>query len=184
MLGRCGIDIRGRSRKLYLNYRTTDEIRKVAVALLEGRDIDDLDGGRDDNHRYKSLSHGPVPEVISAGSSAEAVAVTVDRVAAWSVPDEAGSLPSICIMTPSKALRENVSAALGSRRIRASVIESETVDTADSGAVRIATMHRAKDLEFDRVVVLALPGRHRAEAFEQLVYVSLTRARSMAVMIR
>lgn len=61
-MGRCGIDIRGRSRKLYLNYRTTDEIRKQAVALLEGRDIDDLDGGQDDNRRYKSLSHGPVPD--------------------------------------------------------------------------------------------------------------------------
>ena len=38
VLGRCGIDIRGRSRKLYLNYRTTDEIRKYAVGLLEGRE--------------------------------------------------------------------------------------------------------------------------------------------------
>jgi hypothetical protein len=47
-MGCCGIDIRARSRKLYLNYRTTDEIRKQAVALLEGRDIDDLDGGQDD----------------------------------------------------------------------------------------------------------------------------------------
>lgn len=81
-------------------------------------------------------------------------------------------------------VRENVSAALDSQGIRASIIESKTVGPADSGAVRIATMHRAKGLEFDRVVVLAFPGRRRAEAFEQLVYVSLTRARSMAVMIR
>ena len=28
VLGRCGIDIRGRSRKLRLNYRTTEQTRR------------------------------------------------------------------------------------------------------------------------------------------------------------
>ncbi len=54
-MSRCGIDIRGRSRKLYLNYRTTDEIRRQAVALLEGCEIDDLDDGHDESRRYKSI---------------------------------------------------------------------------------------------------------------------------------
>src|SRR5439155_17847265 len=62
-MSRCGIEIRGRSRKLYLNYRTTEEIRRRAVSLLEGCDIDDLDEGHDENRRYKSLSHG-VPAII------------------------------------------------------------------------------------------------------------------------
>ena len=60
-MSRSGIDIRGRARKLYINYRTTDEIRRQAVALLEGVAVDDLDDGTDDNARYKSLSHGPAP---------------------------------------------------------------------------------------------------------------------------
>ena len=42
-LGRCGIDIHGRSRKLKLNYRTTEQTRRWATALLAGRDINDLD---------------------------------------------------------------------------------------------------------------------------------------------
>ena len=46
VLGRCGIDIRGRSRKLRLNYRTTEETRSWASRLLSGRDIDDLDGAQ------------------------------------------------------------------------------------------------------------------------------------------
>ena len=49
VLSRCGIDVRGRSHQLRLNYRTTDEIRRWAVALLEDCEIDDLDGGRDDH---------------------------------------------------------------------------------------------------------------------------------------
>jgi hypothetical protein len=54
-LSRSGIDIRGRARKLYLSYRTTDEICRQAEAQLEGIGVDDLDDGTNDN----SLSHGP-----------------------------------------------------------------------------------------------------------------------------
>ena len=61
VLSRCGINIRGRSRKLKINYRTTDEIRSWATSLLEGREIDDLDGGKDTNKAYKSLTHGTSP---------------------------------------------------------------------------------------------------------------------------
>ena len=65
---RSGIDIRGRARKPYINYRTTDEIRRQAVALLEGVAVDDLDDGADDNSRYKSLPHGPAPIMQSCAS--------------------------------------------------------------------------------------------------------------------
>jgi superfamily I DNA/RNA helicase len=75
-MSKCGIDIRGRSRKLYLNYRTTDEIRRQAVALLEGCEVDDLDDGHDETKRYKSLSHGPVPSLVTA-DGIEAAAVQV-----------------------------------------------------------------------------------------------------------
>ena len=42
-LGRCGIDIGARSMHLKFNYRTTQEIQRRAVVILEGREIDDLD---------------------------------------------------------------------------------------------------------------------------------------------
>ena len=61
VLGRCGIDIRGRSRKLQLNYRTTEETRRWAARLLAGRRIDDLDGGADDDRGITSLTRGPTP---------------------------------------------------------------------------------------------------------------------------
>ncbi len=64
-MSRSGIDIRGRHRKMYINYRTTDETRRQAVALLEGVEVDELDDGADDNLRYESLSHGPPPIIES-----------------------------------------------------------------------------------------------------------------------
>lgn len=184
VLGRCGIEIRGRSRKLYLNYRTTDEIRKLAVALLEGREIDDLDGGSDDNRRYKSLSHGSVPEVLATGSVDEAVAIAADRVFAWMGESGVEGLPTVCVMAPTAKLRDAVASALDQKGVGTTTIEADTVDSSDSSAVRVATMHRAKGLEFDRVAVLALGGSWVGGDFAQLVYVSLTRAKSVALLIR
>ncbi|MCB1812441.1 MAG: AAA family ATPase, partial [Candidatus Competibacteraceae bacterium] len=63
VLSHCGINIRGRSHKLRINYRTTEEIRRWAVRLLEDCNIDDLDGGTDDNRGYKSLTHGSAPDI-------------------------------------------------------------------------------------------------------------------------
>jgi superfamily I DNA/RNA helicase len=179
VLGRCGIDIRGRARKLYLNYRTTEEIRRLAVGLLEGRDIDDLDGGSDDNRRYKSLSHGAVPERISATESAEACRIAVARAVDW--VRESGNPPSICVIVPTKHERDRIARDLGALGIEARVVEADTADTGDPRAVRVATMHRAKGLEFDRVIVLD-PATATAES-AALCYVALTRARAVALLV-
>src|SRR5699024_11857700 len=42
-LKQCGINIIGRGRKLKINYRTTELIRRFATAMLEGIEFDDLD---------------------------------------------------------------------------------------------------------------------------------------------
>lgn len=187
VMGHCGIDIRGRSRKLYLNYRTTDEIRKQAVALLEGREIDDLDGGRDDSLRYKSLSHGPAPEIVEVSGSLEAVQVAADRVREWWGNGTDPLRPSVCVMSHTKTIRDQVAKALRTFDIAVTTIESDTADSTGNDAVRVSTMHRAKGLEFDRVVVLAqgmLDDESGDTDFAQLVYVAMTRAKSMAVLVR
>lgn len=165
---------------MYLNYRTTDEIRRVAVGLLEGREADDLDGGSDDNRRYKSLSHGPAPERVSAADSAEACRIGVTRAADW-VRSSGDAPPSICVIVPTKHDRDRIARDLGALGIEARVVEADTADTGDSRAVRVATMHRAKGLEFDRVIVLD-PAASTAES-AALCYVALTRARAVALLV-
>lgn len=184
-LGKCGIDIRGRARKLYLNYRTTDEIRKAAVALLEEREVDDLDGGSDENRRYKSLSHGPAPERLTARNNEEAVAIAVAKIKAW-LPDAASDTPpTICVMARTSSVRDQVSIKLKAEGVKVSAIEADTTDSGAHDSVRVSTMHRAKGLEFDRVIVLA-PGLKKAGADSELphlVYVSMTRAKTAAVLV-
>ena len=60
-LSKCGIYVRGCSSTLRINYRTTEEIRKHAIALLKGISSDDLDKGSDPGEKCRSRTHGEKP---------------------------------------------------------------------------------------------------------------------------
>ena len=106
MMSKCGIDIRGRARKLYLNYRTTDEIRRQAVALLEGCEVDDLDDGHDETRRYKSLSHGPAPSIFTVDGIEAAAAQVIGCIRAFREGTNDGEAPSVCVIASSEKNRE------------------------------------------------------------------------------
>ena len=184
-MSRSGIDIRGRARKLYINYRTTDEIRRHAVALLEGVAVDDLDDGRDDNRRYTSLSHGPAPIMESCPSREALVARVQAILAAWGVVPAAAHLDATCIMAESKAWRDQLMAALRAAGYAVEAIEADTRVSAETRGLLFATMHRAKGLEFQNVIVThttTSPGGRGAVA-PQLLYVALTRAKQRAALL-
>jgi superfamily I DNA/RNA helicase len=117
-MSRCGIDIRGRSRKLYLNYRTTDEIRRQAVALLEGCEIDDLDDGHDETTRYKSLSHGPVPELRKTSGLEEAAEAAIAFIQQWRGAQAENESLSFCVVSYSEKTRDALGPATPGRRNR------------------------------------------------------------------
>ncbi len=186
-MGKCGIDIRGRSRKLYLNYRTTDEIRRQAVALLEGCEIDDLDDGHDETRRYKSLSHGPAPEIVAVTGMEQAL----DRVRGFLTnlkATQGDNELSICIITPSEKIRQFFSDQFNREGLRNVAITAQSNHSDTHGVVHLATMHRAKGLEFDAVAVVA-PGEYFGEPEQttnerKLLYVSLTRAKKAALLLQ
>lgn len=187
-MSRCGIDIRGRSRKLYLNYRTTDEIRRQAVALLEACEIDDLDDGHDESKRYKSLSHGPAPEVRMTSGLEEAARVTIAFIQQWrSVQAENESL-SFCVVSYSEKSRDALGQQLQSAGIASVPITAQSNHADARNVVHLATMHRAKGLEFDCVIVVA-PENYLGPAEEtagqrRLLYVALTRAKRGALLLQ
>lgn len=185
-LGRCGIDIRGRGRKLYVNYRTTEEIRNRAVAILQGCEVDDLDGALDENKRYKSLSHGPVPETFRCSNMDEAFS-EIEKIAnRWSAGAAGREHERICIMTREKRTRDAIQQALQRAGHVTSIVEADSRDEPGSSGIRLATMHRAKGLEFDEVVVLVPAGVLGPAGDEQtrkLAYVALTRAKTAATIV-
>lgn len=185
-MSKCGIDIRGRARKLYLNYRTTDEIRRQAVALLEGCEIDDLDDGHDETRRYKSLAHGPAPRVLDAVGLEQASAEVVAFLRGCR--DETGHLPTVCVVASSEKNREALAMQVQSAGFTVVTITAQSNHADARDVVHFATMHRAKGLEFDAVAVVA-PGRFfgdpEATADQRkLLYVALTRAKRLALLIK
>lgn len=186
-MSKCGIDIRGRSRKLYLNYRTTDEIRKQAVALLEGCEIDNLDDGHDETKRYKSLSHGPSPLMVTLKGIEQATDKALELSRNWlSQSDELGST-SICVITYSNDVRDASAKVFAKAGLKTAVIDENHNLSNKTDIVYFSTMHRAKGLEFDQVIVIS-PSEYLEDPLEtdskrKLIYVALTRAKKDAAII-
>ena len=183
VMSACGINIRGRSRKLYLNYRTTEEIRRFAVATLEGCEVDDLDEGSDEIKRYRSLSHGASPTVLSFSHLEDALGSLSDILKATLCDGR-----STCVIVPTKHDANTVFRCLDTDKTPATILGPNERDQSDSNVVRIATMHRAKGLEFDDIVLLAprmLSGLDTSsDTIKRLKYVALTRAKKFATVLQ
>ena len=193
VLGHCGINIVGRGRKLRINYRTTEENRRWAVGLLEGASYDNLDGGLDDQGEYKSLIRGEKPRVRTFETFRDEVSAIEGYLR--DLKDEDADLRNTCIIARTRELLMNYSGALKTAGFDTYIIQrSEAEDRATPG-VRLCTMHRAKGLEFNRVIVAgvkegtvphrrALAGASDASDEERilknersLLYVAVTRAK-------
>lgn len=153
-LSQCGIEVRGRSRRLRINYRTTEETRRFAVAVLEDQPVDDLDGGIDSNRGYRSLMHGEPPTVRAFGSQEEEIDWIADEL--HSIADQGGELRGVCIVARTDALLGEYEAGLRGRDISTQRISRREPDSRTADGVRLATMHRVKGLQFRYVFVAAL----------------------------
>jgi superfamily I DNA/RNA helicase len=171
----CGIDIRGRSRKLYLNYRTTEEIRREAVALLEGVEVDDLDGGSDEIVRYKSLLRGPRPERIE-DASMETIRDGL-RTFIQAALEENRDI-KIGLMATTVQLRDQLARQIREAGYKVATVNHRERLSRKDAQIFAMTLHRAKGLEFDAVAVVV--NRELDDRLRQLVYVGITRAKRMA----
>jgi len=193
VLSHCGINIVGRSRKLRINYRTTEEIRQSAVKLLAGFPVDDLDGDLDDNEGYKSLTHGEPPQVENFENSEQQASFVVEYLAQVKGRGEI-PLGSICVVARIKRELDVIENMLEEKGISFKRVEGNSSEGSDNSLVRTATMHRVKGLEFiqmiivsvnDGIVPLAYAVEGKGDKVEErqadleeraLLYVAMTRA--------
>lgn len=185
-----GVDIRGRSRNLRVNYRTSHQIRQSADRLLDPEQTD-ADGVVESRAGTVSVFNG-VPPAIRVLDDEEA---EVEVVAAWVrdlvgeglVPEELG------VFVRSEAEIERAVRAVESAGLSSVVLDTKVRPS--RGAVSVGTMHLAKGLEFRAVVVMAcddevLPSQERIDTIgdsadledvykteRHLLYVACTRAR-------
>lgn len=185
-----GVDIRGRSRTLKVNYRTSHQIRQAADRLLP-KVVQDVDGNEQDRRGTVSVFNGPDPEIQTyADSDGEirGVADWIGRAVADGIaPAEIG----IFVRSNDQLTRARAAVkAAGHAQLEL----SERLEQ-PQGRIAIGTMHLAKGLEYKAVVVMAcdddvLPLQERIETVadeseldevhdteRNLFYVACTRAR-------
>lgn len=189
-LSSLGIETRGRSRRLKINYRTSQQILAWALGILTGEQADDLDGDLEPQTGYRSALDGPPPDVVLLPTAKEEAAYVVKAIQTWL--DHGVSLSSIGVVARTwgrlKPVQDELDAA-GIARVQMGKAVSEP-------AVHTGTMHSAKGLEFARLVVVGVdsgavplrvavtstatdPMQHQLDMLRErcLLYVACTRAR-------
>jgi len=185
-----GVDIRGRSRNLRVNYRTSHQIRMQADRLL-GPEVSDVDGNSEDRSDTVSVFNGPEPVILVLASEAEEIAA----VGSWLTElSKSGVLAHECgVFVRSEAQLARAQGAVRASGLSFTILDEHVTTT--SGHVSISTMHLAKGLEFRAVAAMAcddevIPLQERIETVgddadlqevydteRQLFYVACTRAR-------
>lgn len=191
ILSKCGINVRGRSSILKINYRTTEEIRKQALLLLKGISFDDLDEGFDLGDKCQSLTHGEKPIVENFGNANDEFDFILREVK--KLKDNGVSLTDICVVARTKKLVDDYIALFTRAGIRSYAIKRNKADDRSFDGLRVATMHRVKGLEFKYVFIAAVNNRiiplssaiNKADTVSEeesitsekcLLYVAMTRA--------
>lgn len=185
-----GVNIRGRSHTLKINYRTSHQIRTHADRLL-GPEISDVDGNTEDRRGTMSVFNGP-PPCIETFDTMESESAAIgewirQRIADGVAPHE------IAIFVRSEAQLDRAHEAASRSTFPVNVLDEHVESKA--AHISIGTMHLAKGLEFRAVAVIAcddqvIPLQRRIETIgdeadleevynseRHLLYVACTRAR-------
>jgi hypothetical protein len=189
-----GLDVRGRSSTLRINYRTSHQIRLQADRLLPNT-VSDVDGTQEGRRGTVSMFDGPLPDVFLCASEADETAKVAEwlerRIVDGCRPHEIG----VFVRSDAELKRARAAAKAAALPF---VELSEKVEVAE-GSAAISTMHFAKGLEFRAVAVMAcddevIPSQARIESVaddadleevydteRHLLYVACTRARDHLV---
>ena len=188
-LSSLGIEIRGRSSRLTLTYRSTHEILTAASRVLGTGSWDDMDDGTDNLDSYRSVLRGPQPEFRAYGSWSEELDGILRQVREWTSDDA-----SIAVSVPTKKQVDQVESYLRDHGVAAGSIGPDGPRLHDG--VHVGTLQRFKGLEYQQMILAgitdaAVPGHHIADdpARQQrelmrarsLLFVAATRARDALV---
>jgi superfamily I DNA/RNA helicase len=149
-LAKVGINVRGRSKRLTVNYRTTQEILALAVPALGKAPVIGLDGEADSLTGYNSPLHGRRPEVHAARSREAELAALAERVRGWI--GEGIEPHAIGIAARAGYMAEQAAATLKAAGIPVTSLTAKSA----KDAARVGTMHRMKGLEFQAVAVIGV----------------------------
>lgn len=192
-LSHYGIQVRGRSRRLTRNYRTTRQNLDVAFGILDPGAYEDMEGQAEEHH-YVSPRSGPEPLLLHATDRADELSKAAELLTVWLEQDrdsEDSAPETIAVLVRDRYQRDAVVNGLAQHGIEVRAVDREA---AGRGRPVVMTMHRAKGLEFRKVLLFdvsknAIPRPLRDQQYSDadrddallrersLLYVAATRAR-------
>ena len=148
-----GINVRGkRSRRLKVNYRTTEEIKRQAVSVVKGCAYDNFDGEAEKLDGYVSLMHGPQPEYNVYPSPQEEQNAVLKFIKEC---HEGGiSYKDIAIANPRRDGLRDFQSSLHISGMPYKNLENS--DNGDVDGIVLSTMHNMKGLEFKVVIITGI----------------------------
>ncbi len=149
-LSHYGIQVRGRSRRLTRNYRTTRQNLDAAFRILDPGSYEDMEG-QPEEHRYLSPRSGPQPQLLPAADRAEELDRAAVLLRRWLEEDEGlteAAPETIAVLVRERNQRDAVVNGLAGRNLEVRAVDREA---AGRGRPVVMTMHRAKGLEFRKV---------------------------------
>lgn len=192
---KAGINIQGRrSRRLKINYRTTEEIKQTAIATLQGITFDDFDGETERKNGYVSLRHGNVPNYQvfkEKGQELDYIVKTIQELTSIE-SDDAFELSEICVASRTRNALKEVLSRLHQENIP--YYDVSASGTGSKDGIKLSTFHNMKGLEFKVVFLVDINFRtfpYKPFGFEEwseqfqkehekrelaLIYVAMTRA--------
>ena len=146
-----GINVRGkRSKRLRVNYRTTEEIKRAATNVVNGCAFDDFDGSPESLAGYVSLMHGDRPEYKIYDNRNEEIAAIIDFIRMCR--ENCIEYKDIVVASYIKDSIKPVQDALHRNNIPYKNLMNE--GTGNDNGVNLSSFHNMKGLEF-KVVILS-----------------------------
>lgn len=189
---KSNISVRGkRSKKLKVNYRTTEEIKIKALKIIVGEKFEDFDGGEETTKGYISLIHGTDPVYKVFHTPEEEEKFIIESIRELLLTDQIKE-SEICICARKNSGVDQIKANLSRNSLRYHDLSSSQDNQT---SIRVSTFHNLKGHEFkymfvtgvsNQTVPLKHPGfdlyepKEREEYLKSersLYYVVFTRAR-------
>lgn len=187
----AGVDVRGRTTVLKVNYRNTTEVIDAALAVAGKYEVNDLG---DEFHRgdadATATRSGALPALIYSASEADEIA-TIANYIQETVDDVHVGYGDIAVAVATNPLADSTVAALRAAGVPVQTLDNYNGET--SHTVKVGTHHRIKGLEFKQVFLPFLSANrfpvipagvkdpderleHEERSLSQL-FVAMTRAR-------
>ncbi len=189
----AGINVKGnRSKQLKINYRTTEEIKKLAIATIKDIDFDDFDGETESKKGYRSLLHGKQPIYKIFDNATDEIDFIYRTVCEYLSGGKINH-NQICIAVRNHDLANGIKTRFYKEHLQFADVSNDNQNESNY-KIQFSTFHNTKGLEFKRMILAGVNAEtvphkpydfnnwekarqnHYLKSEAALLYVAMTRA--------